>query len=149
MDYDPEQVHHYHTRVKRWTLGEQDLDADEEPEVYIRFKAQKRDFKLRLKRDTSTFSQNLQFVGDGADPGATDFTHIYAGHVEGVANSHAFGSIRDGVFDGKIITPGETFYVERAHKYALPSTNKSLHSVIYSERDVHDPYHHHRTGKIT
>jgi disintegrin and metalloproteinase domain-containing protein 10 len=65
-----------------------------------------------------------------------------------VAPSHAFGSIRDGVFDGKIITPQETFYIERAHKYTLPSTNQSLHSVIYTSRDVHDPYHHLRSGKF-
>lgn len=60
--------------------------------------------------------------------------------------SAVFGSLRDGVFDGKIITPEETFYVERSHKYPLSSTNASRHSVIYSEQDVHDPYHQNRTG---
>ncbi len=60
--------------------------------------------------------------------------------------STVFGSLRDGVFDGKIITPKETFYVERSNKYPLSSTNSSLHSVIYSESDVHDPYHQNRTG---
>ena len=65
-----------------------------------------------------------------------------------MGQSAAFGSLVKGVFDGKIITPEETFYVERAHKYpSLPtSTNASLHSVIYSERDVVDPYHHRRSG---
>lgn len=62
--------------------------------------------------------------------------------------SHVFGSIQNGVFDGKIIARDETFYVERAHKYtsALPGSNASLHSVIYSERDVHDPFEHARSG---
>lgn len=68
--------------------------------------------------------------------------------VSGVPNSHVFGSLHDGVFDGKIITPQGTYYVERASKYSsLPSTNQSLHSVIYSEHDVHDPYHRNRTGE--
>lgn len=53
------------------------------------------------------------------------------------------------MFDGKIITPDGTYYVERANKYALPSTNASLHSVIYGDRDVHDPYDHMRTGELS
>ncbi|OXA56052.1 Disintegrin and metalloproteinase domain-containing protein 10 [Folsomia candida] len=144
LDYDPAAVHEKHLRVKRWATGD-GWGAEEEPEVHINFKSHQRDFRLRLRRDTTSFSPNLHLEGDGAGQ-EREFSHIYAGHVDGVAQSHAFGSIRDGVFDGKIITPEETFYVERSHKYTLPSTNESLHSVIYTDREVHDPYHHHRTG---
>jgi hypothetical protein len=66
-----------------------------------------------------------------------------------VADSTAFGSISEGVFEGKIITPGETFYVERASKYPAALNTSSLHSVIYKEWDVQDPYHEQRTGKGT
>ena len=66
-----------------------------------------------------------------------------------MAGSTVFGSIQNGVFDGKIITPDGTFYVERANKYTLPSTNASLHhSVIYKDRDVTDPYESVRTGNF-
>ena len=52
------------------------------------------------------------------------------------------------MFDGKIITPEGTYYVERSNKYTLPSTNASLHSVIYGDNDVHDPYESMRTGEL-
>jgi len=76
--------------------------------------------------------------------------HLFSFVFPGVPDSHVFGSLQNGVFDGQIITPGETFFVERANKYSahIPSTNSSLHSVIYSGNDVQDPYDHLRTGIV-
>ncbi len=65
-----------------------------------------------------------------------------------MSGSLVFGSLRDGVFDGKIITPHETYYVERLSKYPhLTTTNSTLHSVIYADHEVKDPFHTLRTGK--
>lgn len=60
-----------------------------------------------------------------------------------------FGSISDGVFHGKIITPRKgAWYVERAHYYFSPhEINETLHSVIYHEDDVGDPYTDVRQGE--
>lgn len=156
LDYDPSEAHESHHRYKRWTNGDGGGDTSyntfgsfDEPVVHLNFRAHKRHFKLRLKRDTGVFSPNLQIDGDAVRESSNevDTSHIYAGVLDGVPESAVFGSLRNGVFDGKIITPMETFYVERSRKFPATSTNASLHSVIYSERDVHDPYHQNRTGK--
>ncbi len=82
LDYNPGEVHEKHLRAKRWAISSSGTDAATEPEVHIKFSAHQRDFNLRLKRDTSAFSQNLQLEGDGAGQ-ETDFSHIYSGHVDG------------------------------------------------------------------
>lgn len=66
----------------------------------------------------------------------------------GEPGSHVFGSISDGVFHGKIISPrGGAWYVEKAHYYFPPhEINDTLHSVIYHENDVADAYAHLRKG---
>lgn len=70
--------------------------------------------------------------------------------VPGEPGSHVFGSISDGVFHGKIISPrGGAWYVEKAYYYFPPhEINDTLHSVIYHENNVDDPYAHLRKGKI-
>lgn len=76
-----------------------------------------------------------------------DTSHIYNGHVLGEPNSHVFGSIHDGVFEGKIITENDAYYVEHAKRYFPNGTHHDFgfHSVIYNERDVaDDPYAHKR-----
>jgi disintegrin and metalloproteinase domain-containing protein 10 len=65
----------------------------------------------------------------------------------GEAGSFVFGSVSDGVFEGKIVSPHGSYYVEKAHRYFPNNSNKSFHSVIYSEADILDPYEHLRTGK--
>jgi hypothetical protein len=67
--------------------------------------------------------------------------------VLGEAGSYVFGSISDGVFEGKIVSPQGSYYVEKAHHYFPKDSNKTFHSVIYSEGDIEDPYEHLRTGK--
>ncbi|TDG43520.1 hypothetical protein AWZ03_010063 [Drosophila navojoa] len=43
--------------------------------------------------------------------------HIYEGDVIGDRNSYVFGSIHNGVFEGKIITERDAYYVEHAKHY--------------------------------
>lgn len=61
-----------------------------------------------------------------------------------------FGSVSDGVFHGKIVSPKSgAWYVEKAHYYFPPrEINETLHSVIYHEDDVGDPYVDVRRGKM-
>lgn len=66
--------------------------------------------------------------------------------VTGEPGSRVFGSILDGVFEGKIISPTGSYYVEKSNKYFPSSANVSFHSVVYKESDVEDPYAHQRTG---
>lgn len=76
-----------------------------------------------------------------------DTSHIYRGQVLGEPNSHVFGSIHDGVFEGKIITERDAYYVEHAKRYFPNGTHHDygFHSVIYNERDVvDDPFAHKR-----
>lgn len=81
-----------------------------------------------------------------------------------------FGSILDGgLFEGKLVSPKSgNFYVEKAARYfrpavsnatapreasttapgtALPEGREGIHSVIYKEVDVDDPYEHLRQGE--
>lgn len=69
-----------------------------------------------------------------------DTSHIYHGQVLGEPNSHVFGSLIDGVFEGKIITDTHAYYVEHAKRYFPNQTHLDygFHSIIYNERDVVD-----------
>lgn len=68
----------------------------------------------------------------------------------GEPGSSVFGSLIDGVFEGKIVSPKGSYYVEKAHHYFPHTThpNKTFHSVIYHEDHVEDPYEHLREGKL-
>lgn len=59
-----------------------------------------------------------------------------------------YGSIVDGIFDGKIHSHDGVFYVEKASKYKklTNGTTDRFHSIIYKEAHVIDPYEHQRTG---
>lgn len=60
--------------------------------------------------------------------------------------TRVYGSIRNGIFEGKIHTKNHTYYVERTHKYGV--RDQPYHSIIYSENDVHDPYAEKRESHI-
>jgi len=129
--------------------------------VNINFNALGREFKLRLKPDaTSVFSHNLRVEGPDGEPLHLPLDHIYSGHLENTLDSHVYGSVRDGIFEGKIFIPNGSFYVERSHKYfkgrrsrnvlqephpsSSPSsvdesTSPFFHSVIYKSEDVKHP----------
>ena len=75
-----------------------------------------RPFDLELKRDHSVFHNNL-VVERGNEAFEADLSHIYEGQLTDEPESHAFGAIRDGVFDGTIHTATDgIFYVERANR---------------------------------
>jgi hypothetical protein len=61
-----------------------------------------------------------------------------------------FGSLIDGVFEGKIVSPKGSYFVEKAHHYFPRTThpNSTFHSVIYHEDHVQDPYEHVREGEF-
>lgn len=141
LNYDTEKVHREHTRAKR-SLSE-DTSA-----VHLSFRAYGRHFRLRLKRDTQVFNENLQVHGPDDVEINVDTSHIYHGNVIGEPQSAAFGSIIDGVFEGKIVSEKGTYFVEKARHYFPHTThpNKTFHSVIYKDEHVEDPYAHKRQG---
>ncbi|XP_046420360.1 disintegrin and metalloproteinase domain-containing protein 10 isoform X1 [Neodiprion fabricii] len=140
LSYSTEDVHRAHLRAKRSV-------AQDNP-VIFKFRAHGRDFHIRLKRDITTFSNNLVILGPSGEEEDLDTSHIYHGHILGEAESHVFGSISNGVFHGKIVSPrGGAWYVEKAHHYFPPhEVNETHHSVIYHEDDVIDPFADIREG---
>ena len=74
--------------------------------------------------------------------------HLFEGQLIDEPDSHAFGNLRDGIFDGEIRTQTDgVYYVERAQKYFSDLSNETFHSVIYHEDHMKDPYQHSRHGK--
>ncbi|XP_055684037.1 disintegrin and metalloproteinase domain-containing protein 10 isoform X2 [Lutzomyia longipalpis] len=140
LSYDTKHVHASHNRAKR--------SVTKDPYVYLRFDAHGENFHMRLKRDVTTFSDNL--VIDGSDgPVAVDTSHIYQGELLNVPKSHVFGSVIDGVFEGRIVTGRESYFVENAKHYFPNKTHtdeSGFHSVIYKESHVSDPYEDVRQG---
>uniref|UniRef100_A0A348G5Z3 ADAM10 endopeptidase n=1 Tax=Odontomachus monticola TaxID=613454 RepID=A0A348G5Z3_ODOMO len=140
LSYPVEDVHRSHLRAKR--------SISRDSAVTVKFRAHSKNFHIRLKRDLSTFSNNLIVEGPTGERPDSDISHIYKGHLIGEPDSYVFGSVSDGVFHGKIISPKSgAWYVERAHYYFPPhEVNETLHSVIYHENDVGDPYEDVRQG---
>jgi len=56
-------------------------------------------------------------IYDSKGPIDVSTDHIYEGEVIGDRNSYVFGSIHNGVFEGKIITERDAYYVEHAKHY--------------------------------
>ncbi|XP_022900053.2 disintegrin and metalloproteinase domain-containing protein 10 isoform X1 [Onthophagus taurus] len=139
LTYDHQDVHKSHLRAKRSVVRDN--------AVHLAFKAHGRNFRLRLKRDLGVFSENLE-VHSPDGPLEVDTSHIYTGHVIGDPNSSVFGSIIDGVFEGKIVASDSSYYVEKARHYFPEEKhqNRTFHSVIYDENHVEDPYRDVRKG---
>ncbi|KAI4478259.1 hypothetical protein M0802_014560, partial [Mischocyttarus mexicanus] len=140
LSYPTEEVHRGHLRAKR--------SVTRDNSVTLKFRSHNRDFHIRLKRDLKTFSNNLVIEGPTGRQEELDTSHIYEGHLLGESGSYVFGSVTDGVFHGKIVSPrAGAWYVERAHYYFPPhEINDTLHSVIYHENDIGDPYSEVRQG---
>ncbi len=73
----------------------------------------------------------------------------------GEPGSIVFGSLFDGVFEGKIVSPSTgAYYVEKASRYfpaeALKSndTNDNFHSIVYKEEHVEHPHENEHPGKF-
>ncbi|XP_064554342.1 disintegrin and metalloproteinase domain-containing protein 10 isoform X1 [Drosophila montana] len=108
LNYDHEHIRASHNRARR--------SVTKDHFVHLKFAAHGRDFHLRLKRDLNTFSDKLDFY-DSNGPIDVSTDHIYEGEVIGDRNSYVFGSIHNGVFEGKIITERDAYYVEHAKHY--------------------------------
>ncbi|XP_063972508.1 disintegrin and metalloproteinase domain-containing protein 10 isoform X1 [Diachasmimorpha longicaudata] len=140
LSYSTDELHRHHLRAKR--------SVARDNAVNLKFRAHGKDFHIRLKRDLSTFSNELVIEGPSGEVEDLDTSHIYEGHLIGEPNSQVFGSISDGVFHGQIRSPRHgAWFVERAHYYFPPQAiNESHHSVIYHENDVVDPFADKREG---
>ncbi|XP_049820220.1 disintegrin and metalloproteinase domain-containing protein 10 isoform X2 [Aethina tumida] len=134
LDYDTRDVHRNHLRAKRSVVRDN--------HVHVSFRAHGRDFRLRLKRDLQVFGDRLEVHGPDDRPIDADTSHIYHGHLVGEPDSVVFGSVIDGVFEGKIVLPKDAYYVEKAHHYFPHAKypNRTFHSVIYHEDHVEDPH---------
>ncbi|KAG9510545.1 Disintegrin and metalloproteinase domain-containing protein 10, partial [Fragariocoptes setiger] len=173
LNYDHQEVHR---RAKR------DLDSfTHSHPIKIDFKAHGRSFDIRLKPDAESVFSHDVVIENGNGESIRDHIDMdmssLSGHLhEEADDSLVYGSLRKGIFEGKIHTKsGKSFYVERAEKYLgeLAKHDQSLdnstrakdikfHSVIYSSDDVvhdhldhggnpsheHDHNHHHESAPI-
>ncbi|RWS30733.1 disintegrin and metalloproteinase domain-containing protein 10-like protein [Leptotrombidium deliense] len=139
LTYDAKLVHN---RAKRSVHTESQTSDP----LHIDFKAHGKDFNLRLTPDVhSVFSKNIRIEKADGERINVDLTGIYTGHLhEDPHTSKVYGSVYDGVFEGKIHTPNATYYVERAHKYFDKDKPRDVHSVIYSSDDVN--FEHNEVG---
>lgn len=141
LEYDRGHILAQHVRNRRST-------DDSEAFIHLQFHSHGKPFRLKLKRDTSTFSSNIEIVSYQNLPLDVDTSHIYDGYLLDEPKSQAYGSIVDGVFDGKIHSKDGVFYVEKTSKYPnrLKNITGKTHSIIYKEENVIDPYERHRSG---
>lgn len=139
LSYDTTDIHKAHLRAKR--------SVSEDNAVHISFKAHGREFRLRLKRDLKVFSNNLEVHGESG-PLNVDTSHIYEGHLLGEPNSAVFGSVINGVFEGKIHSTKGAYFVENGRHYFPHKAlkNSTVHSVIYHEDHVENPHDHQHDG---
>ncbi|KOB66594.1 Uncharacterized protein OBRU01_20986, partial [Operophtera brumata] len=122
LDYDTGALHEQHVRSRRST---------DSPDLRLSFRAHGKRFSMRLRRDLSAFSDDVKVEGS-------------QGQLHDV-----FGSVTDGVFEGKIIAHDGAYYVEHARRYfPRNSTRTRAHSVIYKDGDVTDPYANRRHGHV-
>lgn len=81
---------------------------------------------MRLRRDILTFSDNVEVVASDERPVAFDLSHVYEGRLVDDPLSVVHGSVIDGVFEGRIVTDRDTYYVEHAKHYFPGIRNGSL-----------------------
>ncbi|KAK3597919.1 hypothetical protein CHS0354_042260 [Potamilus streckersoni] len=132
LDYDSTALHQHHLRSKRSTN-----DA-----VHLAFDAFGRNFKLRLRRDTSAFTPQYMMKEDDGTLKAVDLSFLYTGEVVGIPGSKVDGAIIQGMFRGEIHVPGDTVYhIEVNNRFNQSQLSASHHSVIYRNKDLNlDPY---------
>lgn len=151
--------HHVHRRAKRHIESDQVNEQQKTFPIEVDFNAHNRQFKLRLKPDTdSVFAKGAIIENGQGDSVKQDINHklfSLTGHLHGQqGRSLVFGSLKKGVFEGRIHTDDNNiFYVERARRYlddlkkhniqfqnVSHPTDLNFHSVIYSTADVQHPH---------
>ncbi|KAK6467391.1 disintegrin and metalloproteinase domain-containing protein 10-like [Huso huso] len=126
LSYNREALHQSHQRAKR-------TRREAERTVQLEFSAYDRKFHLRLKRDSTGFTEDFQIHFKNSSE-AADTSHIYSGELAGESHSVCHGSVIDGQFEGFIQTQNGTFYIEPTARYTKNSTD--YHSLIYHEDDI-------------
>ncbi|KAH6931121.1 hypothetical protein HPB50_022245 [Hyalomma asiaticum] len=108
-------------------------------DIRLVFYAHNRQFKLRMKRDTSVFSPDVVFESSSRGPISYDTSKVLKGYIEEDEESSVEGLITtEGLFDGVIaVRSGEEFFVEPASRYFVEPMD--FHSVMYKGSDVHFP----------
>lgn len=105
--------------------------------IELNFQAHGRHFGLRLKRDldstNNVFHPEMVIEDSDGRPVDVGLDHLVTGELHGQPNSYVYGSISDGIFEGKIHTnDSKTFFVEKAQRY-MPSD-----SLAYQLIDAQD-----------
>ncbi|XP_068228100.1 LOW QUALITY PROTEIN: uncharacterized protein Kul [Palaemon carinicauda] len=124
--YDETHLRSQHHRAKR----------DANHVVSLHFTAHNRLFKLRLRRDTSIFADDVTFEStDG--PIDFDLDKVYSGTLEDDHLAEVEGVVTsEGLFDGHVATQNELYYLEPANRYL---EGAEFHSVMYKASDVAHP----------
>ncbi|KAL3886424.1 hypothetical protein ACJMK2_026416 [Sinanodonta woodiana] len=132
LNYDSADLHQRHLRSKRSTDGV----------VHLAFDAFGRNFKLRLRRDSSIFTPQHMMKEDDGTLRSVDLSFLYTGEVVGISGSKVDGAIIQGIFRGEIHIPGDTvYYIEVNNRFNESQISANHHSVIYRDKDLNfDPY---------
>lgn len=100
---------------------------------FLDFKAHGREFKLRLEPDSDTFHPGLYTNKRVNDQVKDHVNSALAGYLEGEPDSEAFGSIRNGIFEGTIFAKDGEYTVRPANAYF--DKPQDFHSVIFRAED--------------
>jgi disintegrin and metalloproteinase domain-containing protein 10 len=122
-------IHHY----EPLNYAESDIKDGFEnglPTKSLDFEAHGRDFKLRLEPDRDTFHPGLEGMNEQMK---SHLKSALAGKLEDEPDSEAFGSIRDGKFEGTIFTNDGEYTVRPAEMFF--EEPQEFHSVIYRSSD--------------
>ncbi|CAN7938952.1 unnamed protein product [Ixodes hexagonus] len=126
LSYEPIIVNPSQSRRKRSL-------EQEHGRVKFTIQSRNRRFHLSLTKDTSVFSENFVLM-TSQGPVQANLDHLYSGYLVGVKNSRVVGSIVSGLFSGRIVTPDNEYYVERASSYFRNASD--FHSILYASGDV-------------
>lgn len=77
LSYPVEDVHRSHLRAKR--------SISRDSAVTVKFRAHNKNFHIRLKRDLTTFSNNLIIEGPTGERQDSDIFHVYQGNLVGTS----------------------------------------------------------------
>lgn len=119
------------------------LGADRPPELRLDVRGHGRVFRLRLRRDSKIFADDVEFEATGRNVNF-DPSVVYSGTLEGDESAIVHGLVTsEGLFDGTVSTHLDHYYIEPVSRYL--SSNQSgeppptFHSIIYKDSDVRKP----------
>lgn len=140
LDYSRYSFLSQHQRIRRSIDGHND-------ELHLNFRAYKRNFNLRLKRDKNLFTHNLHIENESED---FHPANIYEGYLLNEPSSFVHGFIHNNVFEGRVHTQdGKEYHIESAKQYGNHVQNETIHSVMYDVNDIHHEGNQHRCGGIS